>query len=120
VWNAATARDYTLEGHGDEVLCVASAPMANGSPAGQEPTLKVWEVATGEEIHRSGDMAPVKSVASVRMATDGERERRLTELKLWETATGQETLTSQDPEPRAGVIFSPTGTPPRWWQRQHG
>src|SRR5262249_3054207 len=90
---AANASDWPLaiKGHRDDVKCVAISPdgkwLASGS---QDKTVKIWELATGKEVHTlRGHRGAVQSVA---FSPDGKRlaSGSLDEtLKVWDVATGE-------------------------------
>ena len=102
----------TLTGHTDNVLSVAFSPdgkiLASGSEDG---TIKLWDVAMGEEIHTLvGHTLYVTSVAfdpDGTIIASGSFDKT---IKLWDVATGEEirTLTGHS-KYVVSVAFSPDG-----------
>ncbi len=102
----------TLTGHGDSVSAVAISPDGQRVVSGSlDNTLKVWNLATGEEertLTGHGD-----SVNAVAISPDGQRvvsSSRDKTLKIWKLVTGKEerTLTGHDGSVNA-IAISPDG-----------
>lgn len=99
-----------LTGRG-KVSSVAFSPdgrlLASGSV---DKTIRLWEVATGQEIGRlMGHSKPVRSVAfspdGRLLASGGDEETG----RLWEVSTGQEIGRLMPNAPPLSVAFSPDG-----------
>ena len=112
LWTNICKRRMVFLGHADSVRSVAFSPDGRQIVSGSsDNTLKVWDVATGQEtLTLKGHTAPVWSVA---FSPDG---RRIVSgssdntLKVWDVATGQETLTLKGHTGSVmSVVFSPDG-----------
>jgi hypothetical protein len=100
----------TLTGNNREVTSVAFSPDGNWVAGGSDQTVKVWDAATGLEIHTfKGHPHRVTSLA---FSLDGLRlaSARFPMVKVWDTTTGEETLTLKDSEGCTSVAFNPNGT----------
>lgn len=77
--------------------------------AGNEQTIKMWDIQTGKLVRSFGphpwpkglDISPDGS----RLATSGENNT----IKIWEVATGKELLTFKEGEEYTDPVFSPDG-----------
>jgi WD40 repeat protein/tRNA A-37 threonylcarbamoyl transferase component Bud32 len=101
----------TLE-HGRPVSCVAFSPDGETLASGSGTTVRLWDVATGEELHAL--MGHAGGVRSVAFSPDGQRLASASEdntVKLWDVATGdlRQTLTAHTSYVLS-VAFSPDGT----------
>jgi WD40 repeat protein len=103
----------TLKGHTANVLRVSFSPdgkrIASGSKDG---TIRLWDVATGEELHAFQFKG--QDAVSVSFSPDGKRIAsggRWGTIMLWDVATGEElhTLTGHK-FAVLSVSFSPDGT----------
>src|SRR5262249_21361894 len=79
--------------------------------ASGDNTVKVWDAATGQELHTlEGHSSDVRGVA---FSPDGSRlatASRDGTVKLWDVATGQEALTLRGHvQAVVGIVFSPDG-----------
>jgi WD40 repeat protein/tetratricopeptide (TPR) repeat protein len=134
VWDAQTGQDaLDLNGHTNTVTSVAFSPdgkrLASAaharvflspdgklrSNAAHDPTVKVWDVRTGQELlSLKGHPGDVTSLA---FSPDGKRlagavgERgKPPEVKVWDAGTGQELLSLKGhPGDVRSVAFSPDG-----------
>ncbi|MEZ5940613.1 MAG: AAA family ATPase [Planctomycetaceae bacterium] len=102
----------TLHGHSRGVNCAALSPGGTRIVSGSwDNTLKVWDVATGEELRTLTGHA--NQIYSVVFSPDGTRivsGSADTTLKVWDTATGQELRTINGHQLGVtGVTFSPDG-----------
>ncbi len=104
-----------LAGHDDEVRSAAFDPAGTRIvTAGGDGTARVWDAATGAEVHTlRGHRGWVGSAAfspdGTRVVTTGEQDGA---VRIWDAATGKERL--HLPDHRGGVravAFSPDG---RW------
>ncbi|KAH8912125.1 WD40 repeat-like protein [Coniochaeta sp. PMI_546] len=109
-WNACT---QTLEGHGNLVMCLASAPdgrtVASGSYNG---TIKIWDISTGTcmqtlEGHDDGVLC-LAFTPDGRTIASGSYDRT---VKIWEVATGvcRQTLSGHNKTVTL-IAFTPGGT----------
>ncbi len=104
--------DKTLTGHSDSVQSVVYSPdgryLASGSG---DKTIKIWEVATGNELRtltgHSGAVWSVVYSPDGRYLASGNGD---TTIKIWEVATGKElrTLTGHS-HVVLSVVYSPDG-----------
>jgi serine/threonine protein kinase len=105
--------DVTLYGHTSLVLSVSFSPdgtrIASGSA---DNTIRLWDAATGEEIHTlKGHTYDVESVS---FSPDGTRIASGSydkTIRLWDASTGEELHTLKGhTDDVASVSFSPDGT----------
>jgi WD40 repeat protein/serine/threonine protein kinase len=106
--------------HSSEVWCVVFSPDGNrlasatgewGSPGTKESEIKVWDTATGEELH-SIKTHP-GSITNLAWSFDGTRLASAGSdllVKIWDAKTGEEVLKLASGIPCNGVAFSPDGT----------
>jgi len=101
-----------LAGHSHWVTCVAVSPDGRRAvSASWDTTLKVWDLATGNELRTlAGHSHPVNGVA---VSPDGRRAVSTSDdntLKVWDLETGGELRTlAGHLSPVAGVAVSPDG-----------
>jgi WD40 repeat protein len=112
VWDVATARRSTLQGHTHAVYCVAfSSDSKTLASASGDKTVKLWDLATGKE--RATLHGHTESVMSVAFCSDGKTLASASSdktVKLWDVATGKELATLQGHEAMVySVAFSPDG-----------
>ena len=107
-----------LQGHTSEVYTVAFSPDPRLlASAGKDQTIKIWDLATGQEVRTlpgRGDL-----VSSVAFSPDGRllasaggywEDFKPTDVRIWDLTTGQEVFTcSGHTSAVAGVAFSPDG-----------
>jgi WD40 repeat protein/serine/threonine protein kinase len=100
--------------HPSAVLSVAFSPNGRWIAAGgQDGVVKVWDAATGREVHSF--RAHQHNVWGLAFSPDGRRVGTASDgsVKVWDAETGQERFTlSNEPKAQAwSVAFSPDG---RW------
>jgi len=119
-WHAERGRGSparSFQAHSQAITSVAVSPdgrlLASG---GWDGTIKLWDVATGEEtetmVLRQGELR--RTVFSVAFAPDGKllaSSGRGGIIKVWEVATGKEvrTINGHPPKIVGAVRFSPDG-----------
>jgi WD40 repeat protein/DNA-binding SARP family transcriptional activator len=114
VWDGETAaRQHTLDAHARGYPAVAFGPdgpegmLVTGSDGG---LVKVWDLATGQEVETLRHSGPVQQVV---VSADGRRVAASSDdgtVRLWDTARGEELLTLSGHDLIAfGVAFSPDG-----------
>ena len=103
----------TLVGHTDHVTAVALTPDGRlAVSASWDNTLKVWDVASGQELHTlAGHTKPVIAVA---LTPDGRLAVSVSwdnTLKVWDVASGQElrTLAKEKSWSSTAVALTPDG-----------
>lgn len=92
---ADTPKVFVHLGHSEEITSVAFSPDGRTVLSGsQDNTLKLWDVATGQEIRtfngHSGDVNSVAFSPDGRTVLSGSKDYT---LKLWDAATGREIRT---------------------------
>ena len=111
LWEILPQHIATLEGHTRFVRSVAYSPdgtiLASGSA---DKSVKLWDVATGQNIATLNHTSSVTSVAfspdGTTLASGSGRE-----IKLWDVATGRNITTLEGHESWVpSVAFSPDGT----------
>ncbi|WP_414588900.1 NACHT and WD repeat domain-containing protein, partial [Scytonema sp. PCC 10023] len=106
-------REYNrLEKHTDKVFSVSYSPDGKTlASASADNTIKLWDVATGEE--RTADMGHNDSVYSVAFSSDGKTLASASAdntIKLWNVATGKEKTTLNGHSNAViSVSYSPDG-----------
>jgi WD40 repeat protein len=97
LWDVATGREHTLQGHAFSVTALAFAPdgktlaSATGSwlPDGAPGEIKLWDVATGKERATLAKL-PIMILA-LAFAPDGKTLASSSKtVKLWDVGTGKE------------------------------
>jgi WD40 repeat protein/serine/threonine protein kinase len=112
LWSLATGElERAIEGHQDNVLCVAFAPDGRHAASGSLEAIKLWDLATGACVRNfSGHEYWVKSVA---FAPDGRRLASAGDdrtVKLWSVDSGACLLTMTGHEEAVyAVAFAPDG-----------
>ena len=88
VWDVATAKRSTLQGHTHAVYCVAfSSDSKTLASASGDKTVKLWDLATGKE--RATLHGHTESVMSVAFCSDGKTLATASlhkTVKLWDVA----------------------------------
>ncbi|HIK13283.1 MAG TPA: serine/threonine protein kinase [Oscillatoriaceae cyanobacterium M33_DOE_052] len=112
----STKLHHTLTGHMQPVSAVCISPdgqiLASGS---DDNTIKLWEIATGEEIATlaSSDVLSFQTITGIVFLPSGEMLVSSSDdgsIKLWEVATGNLTGTiASHPEPLHCLAISPDG-----------
>lgn len=102
----------TLEGNADWVNAVAFSPDGQFALSGGENnTIKVWEVVTGQEVQTFHGLT--EQPISVALSPDGERLLSETSdgvVQLWDVDSGESLRTFQEySEAVLGTTFSPDG-----------
>lgn len=112
LWNVADGRElFTLKGHNTDIHAVAFSPdgslLASG---GIDPTVKIWDVKSGQLIRslQSGEgvMDVIFSPDGTLVASAGSDST----LKLWDVTSGKLLKTLAHPDELMTVAFSLDGT----------
>ncbi len=114
LWQQGHPEVQTLRGHGDELIDVAfSSDGQRLASASRDGTVKLWEVASGQELRTlEGDGNWGRNAAfNVAFSSDGQRlasASRDGTVKLWEVASGKVLRTLKGhPQAVINVAFSP-------------
>ncbi|MGD2182963.1 WD40 repeat domain-containing protein [Lusitaniella coriacea] len=111
IFNLKTRQEiYTLKNHQDTVYSIAmSRDRAILASSSMDKTIKIWDLATGEEILT----IPVDTDCMIALSPDGQtvasfgRDER---IRFWEVSTGQEICTiAEHPTEGLALAFSPDG-----------
>jgi hypothetical protein len=101
-----------LRGHKGWICCLAfSADGKRLASAGRDQTIRLWEVATGREVHAvetdQGEVAALALAGDAKTVAAVARDQM---VRLWEVATGKERAVFHGPkEAVTSVAFSPDG-----------
>ncbi len=113
LYDTSTGRETgrSLEGHQAEILCLAfAADNKRLISGGRDKTVRVWNVASGEELHRleghggtvhSGLLSPGGKVLA-----SGSDDKT---IRLWDMASGKELRRVEQPGPVYVVAFAHDG-----------
>jgi WD40 repeat protein len=113
LWDMAGGHEIRrLEGHGQTVQCVVFSPDGQllASAGSHDQTVRIWEVATGNELHCLRHNARVDHVAFL---TDGRHVLSAVDdgsLRMWDVKTGKQVRAFEGHKgPLSGVAVSPDG-----------
>src|SRR5262249_12460851 len=114
IWDLDSGEMRSLSGHGDQINKVAFSPDSKRlASASQDYSVRLWDVATGEQLHCLQGHAD--AVVSVAFSPDGRRIVSASvdqHIKVWDTVIGEETLSLRDEQlwgPYQEIPFSPDG-----------
>ncbi|HKB38633.1 MAG TPA: WD40 repeat domain-containing protein [Gemmataceae bacterium] len=105
----------TLRGHEGPVTGMAFSPDGKLLAAGSDGLVKLWDLATGQELVKLGRLSTyfrslVFSADGRTLITGAGSDGRPSEIKLWDVATGAERLAIIDDEGvLAAVAITPDG-----------
>ncbi|MFO0905980.1 MAG: WD40 repeat domain-containing protein [Pirellulales bacterium] len=111
VWDVATGKRSTLQGHTHAVYWVAfGSDSTTLASASGDKTVKLWNLATSKESATL--RGHTDSVMSIAFSPDGKLLASASSdetVKIWEVATGKERATLKGTEAVWSVAFSPDG-----------
>jgi WD40 repeat protein len=97
--------------HAGEIQCIAFAPAGILASAGQDGTVRFWEVTDGRELRRLPKQKGIPSTDAIAFARDGRLFATAAgaTISLWEMPAAKNLRQFRTPDSVASVAFSPAG-----------